>query len=324
MSGSDNQTRKRFGEHLRSLRARAELTQDAAVTRIKASDPSGGTDWKQSTLARIELGSLAIQPTALATLAAAYGEPLDRIATAFAAIMIYDTPLPRYFTEQSSRPPMPPSSPAIFFASNAVEIWTLPEIVEWERNFADRYPGRKDLALWIVSPTFVDHRNPEIQKVVVDCLIMRGVSLTYFIDEGDYGEKRNFGRFLDRVTLKLADHVARDGETRPYADPSTWGKIQVYKLRPSDLAWFTSSLVIANPDDIRFQRRAGEGFMIVPVEGEHTLGIPMHGQNLDSFVTTIYSQIEECQRPDDPRNGDWIQDALAIHPTYKRMVLHDE
>lgn len=326
MSGNENKAKRRFGEYLRGLRERMDsVSQDAAVKLIAEHTPSGSAAWKgQSTLARIEAGSVAIQPTALAALAAAYNEPLDRIATAFAAIMIYDTALPRYFSEPSSRPVKLSSAQSLFFASNAAEIWTLPEVVQWEHDFADRFPGRKDLTLWIVSPTFVDHKNPTIQKVVVDRLLMRGVSLSYFIDEGDYGEKRNFGRFLDRVTYMLADHLAAATAENGAIDRTNWGKIQVYKLRPSELAWFTSSLVIANPDDIRYQRRAGEGFMIVPVEGEHTLGIPMNSQSLDSFVTAICGQIEDCQRAGDGREGDWIQDALKIHPTYKRMVLKDE
>lgn len=327
MSGNENQAKRRFGEYLRGLRERMEgnVSQDAAVRLIAPHVRSGSDAWKgQSTLARIEAGSVAIQPTALAALAAAYNEPLDRIVTAFAAIMIYDTALPRFFSEPSARPVKLSGQQSNFFASNAVEIWSLPEVVQWEYDFADRYPGRKDLALWIVSPSFVDHKNPSIQKVVVDRLLMRGVTLSYFIDEGDYGEKRNFGRFLDRVTYMLADHISAASTENGTVDPSNWGKIQVYKLRPSELAWFTSSLVIANPDDIRYQRRAGEGFMIVPVEGEHTLGIPLNSQNLDSFVTAIYGQVEDCQRAGDPREGDWIRDALKAHPTYKRMVLNDE
>lgn len=298
MPNSEKGPRQLFGEYLRGLRERDGLTQDLAVKRILENADGDSFAWKgQSNLARIELGRVAIQPDSLPTLAAAYGEPLDRMVTAYSALMIYKVPLPRYFNERSKRPPVEANARSSFFSSDAVEMWSLAEIALWERGLAERFADRKKTTLWIVSPTFVDHKNNEFLNIVVDYLLLRGVSLTYFIAESDYGDEEVFGKFLKKVTKRLEACYESIRAEQEYSSGLNWiqrlGTLSAYKLCRDELAWFTSSLVIANPEDTQLGLRGAEGFMIVPVEGAHTLGIPLLGSALEGLVDKIETQTEK-------------------------------
>jgi transcriptional regulator with XRE-family HTH domain len=318
---------RRLGAYLRGIRELRGLSQDEAARRIFGQPGRAETN-KQSTLARIELGRVAVRPELLRTFSEVYREPLDRLAVAFATIMIFDKEVPAFLNEKTRRigslwasadhsfDTSLPDENAFF--SNAVEIWSFQDIARWERELASRFSGRPDLALWVVSPTFVDHKSAEFLAIVVDCLILDGVELTYFVAERDLVPGECFDTFLDRVTFRLRDHRNQkfEGASRE-VDPKKLGKIRVFGLSADDLAWFTSSLVIANPDGIQSGRTDAEGFAIVPVEGEHAFGIPLPRSELAGIVNRITRQIEKRERdPDAP--GTWHPDALSTYPRFMR------
>lgn len=306
--------RQRFGAYLRMLRERAGLKQLEAAAELVPI--AGGTEasW-QSLLARYEQGKVQVRPDQLQHFAAVYGEPIQRLGTAYGTVHVYDAPLPAYLNVASEKRPGA-EPPAIFFTSNAVEIWSLPEIAQWEAGLADRNPGTP-AELWIVSPEFVDHRDNAFLQIVVDHLLLRQASLTYFVAKRDIGGGEKFDMFLDRVTTRLVRVLRERGQR--LADANI-GSISVFGLTPDDLTWFTSSLVIANPNDIEAGVPGVHAFMIVPVAGQHTMGIPVEPTQLVTIVNLITRQIEN--RQDDPDNPDrpYIVNALRKHPPFIREL----
>jgi transcriptional regulator with XRE-family HTH domain len=308
--------RELFGSYLRSLRERAALKQLEAGERLQKIGGGTSASW-QSILARAELGKGVVRPEQLPWFAEVYGEPLERVASAFAATHIFSSPFPSYLTAPSLKD-APPTGQRSFFVSNVVEMWSLPEIALWEAGLVRRSPGRDDLAIWIISPDFVDHKDSEFLRIVVDDLLLNGVCLTYFVAQRDLGDGEKFEIFLDRVTIRIRD-VLR-AQRRTLADVRL-GEIAVYGLTNDDLAWFTSSLVIANPDDVEAGADGLNGFMIVPVHGEHALGIPIGGPQLSVLVNRIKRQIERRRRT--PGAAIWTPNALRSHPLFKEEVAND-
>ncbi|MBK8629507.1 MAG: helix-turn-helix domain-containing protein [Sphingomonadales bacterium] len=305
--------RQRFGAYLRMLRE-----QRNAMTQVEAGgklvELVGGTEasW-QSLLARYEQGKSAVKPEQLRLFSLVYNEPLERVLSAYAAAHVFDTTLPRYLDAPSEKRTDIEASQN-FFVSNAVEIWSLPEIARWEASLADRASGAPP-ELWIVSPEFIDHRDSSFLQIVVDQLLLRQASLTYFVAKRDIGGGEKFDVFLDRVTSRIT-RLARERGQR-LADINI-GSISVFGLTPDDLTWFTSSLVIANPNDIEAGVPGVHAFMIVPVAGQHTLGIPVEPTQLVTIVNLIARQIES--RQSDPENPDkpFIINALGKHPPFVR------
>ncbi|HEX8443948.1 MAG TPA: helix-turn-helix transcriptional regulator [Allosphingosinicella sp.] len=316
METTDNSRsqRQRFGVYLRALRERTGMTQIEAGGKLV--DRLGGTEasW-QSLLARYEQGKGAVKPEQLRQFASVYNEPLERMLSAYAAAHVFDGALPKYLDEPSQKRPDIELSQN-FFVSNAVEIWSLPEIAQWEADLADRTSGSPP-ELWIVSPEFIDHRDNSFLHIVVDQLLLRQASLTYFVAKRDIGGGEKFDVFLDRVTSRLARVVRERGQR--LADTNI-GSISVFGLTPDDLTWFTSSLVIANPNDIEAGVPGVHAFMIVPVAGQHTLGIPVEPAQLVTMVNLIARQIENRQADPDNRDKPFIVNALRKHPPFVREL----
>jgi hypothetical protein len=268
----------------------------------------------------MEAGTIGVRPDLLKNMAATYGEPLDRMVTAFAAIMLFEDDLPPYLLAKSRRPPYTVAKGKAFFASNIVEVWSLDDIAEWERGLADRFSDRSDLSLWIVSPNFIDLENPEFLSIVVEHLLIRGVNITYFVAERDLHIGEKFYAFLERVTRRLRRLC--DGKIpTPRAgceNPKAWGEISAFGLTRADLAWFTASIVIANPEDIQSGAPNREGFTIPSVEGEHRFGIPLNDRDLRAIVDRIKFEIESRLEAGNQSPGSWKPKALREHAPFKR------
>lgn len=316
-----------FGQYLRKIRDRAARSQmqlaDQLVSMVGTQDvdaEKARKNW-QSFLARLELGSGSVRPEHLPLLAKAYVEPLERMATAYLATHVFlDAPIPKYLDEAPVKR-LDWSGPASFFVSNSVEAWSLDEIKEWERGIVgSTRPGVRP-ELWIVSPEFVDHKDDDFLKVVVDDLLLKHADLTYFVAERDIPAGQDFDWFLDRVAMRLQNRFRDNGMQLL---ESSVGSISVYGLTPEELTWFTSSLVIANPKEFQGGTDGVSAFMIVPVDGTHTLGIPVHPRELSGIVSAINRQISIRERKNSKIDRIDPDSAVENKPTYDRNALKNK
>jgi transcriptional regulator with XRE-family HTH domain len=322
--------RERLGAYLKQLRERAgpdgKLTQEAAAKLI-----FGGTEdearSKQMMLARIESGHTGVKPETLRRMAIVYGEPLDRLVAAHATVMFYDSDVPHFLADRSRRPLGDPENlKTVFFVSNVVESWSLAEIADWERELPIRFPDDK-AELWIVSPDFIDHENREFLEIVVDCLLMKGVGLTYFVDNRDAGPGGRFDIFLDQVSFRLKDNCSVAKAPPLCKDAKKWGDIAVFGLLPNELTWFTSGLVIANPQRLE-PDATDQGFRIFSVEMPRSklpqhLAIPLRPPELARMVNQISHHIERHEReaglPGESVARTWDKHALRSNRFFREF-----
>lgn len=293
---------EQLGRHFRRLRERAGKSQLEAGTELAALSSNTPLSW-QSMIARIERGK-EINPKHLPLFAEVYKEPLKRLVGAYVAANIFGT----------SPKAVPGDSDDAFFISNAVEIYSIAEMATWEAGLRDRYPAHQRIELWIVSPTFIDGDDQRFLGIVAG-LLCDCVDITYFLDKRDLEADQKFDRFLDRVTARLKSLCApAPASTTPW---TSLGNITAYGLSNDDLAWFTCSLVIANPDDIHAGLADVSGYMVVPIEGMHSMSIPIEHRELLGLVSRIKHQVEKIE--DGRLEGrTYRNDALRNHAKFKK------
>ena len=80
-------------------------------------------------------------------------------------------------------------------------------------------------------------------------------------------------------------------------------------------------MVIANPREFQGGAAGVSAFMIVPVDGEHAFGIPVHSRELSGIVSAINRQILTRERINAEREATEPSPEGKKPATYERNVL---
>ena len=326
---TDAEAKGKFAAYLAELRLGAGMTRAAAAKKLVSleqgftSSATKPADWA-TRLTRLESGQFNVQPSDLEKLSVAYNQPLERLAAAFLAAYVFrsasmpkasdwadlDRPVGSLSAESQQ------GTDTAFFISNEAELWTLGQLALWERDFTAQTDGRQP-SMWIISPDFVDHENDGFLEIVVKDLLLKGVDLTYFIAEQDIGpppfvgsNARKFGLFATKAFLMIKSMLA-SGE---HLVLDRMGTLSVYGLEAPALTWFTSSLVIANPDELQSNKRGIHGFLIAPLNGKPALGIPLRIEEVRRTVAAINHQMTQREI---------LTGNDAYKSTYERNVLRE-
>lgn len=303
---------QRFGAYLADLRSKKDLSQTmAAQTASRATGPAR-LSVTQASLARLELGQTAPRPETLLALAELYGEPFDRMVSAYVSIVMFGQEVPDYFkTPRAGVSDDRPLESHPFFASNRLEAWSLDEILAWESSLS---VGSGPPELWIISTHFADHKDRRISDIIID-LLATGGNITYFIKHGEIG----YGSSSDLLLNTVIKGLRAKSELQ---HPGTIGEIGLYGLNAAEQAMFTSSLVIGNPSHFDDMRNLPCGFTIVAAAGEHQFGIPLLHHEAKEVVERVRVQIQLRESSGNTEYGIWNPNALTTHPLFKREFDH--
>ena len=157
------------------------------------------------------------------------------------------------------------------------EIRTIDQLAEWERE-------AKPNELWIVAPNFVDDTNLLIAKTVID-LLKNGTNIKYFVNESDTMSTGRFASFKRQVIRQL-------GELYDEANP----QISAHGLTPHDIAWLSTSFVIANPRQaISFESESepSSGYYVLPeADGRPSYGLAISERELARLALNLIEVID--------------------------------
>jgi len=327
LSGSER-AQVEFGAYLKALRAAKGLSQADTFKKAEKLAPDdlpliAPADFEaerddiikalgQTTLVRIEAGKIGhIRSSTLMALASIYGETYEDMLAAYVAAVFYRTTTDRLTANDAVQQAFKREGGARpFFISNATKQVSLREVADWERNLVDRSRDKDNVTLWIVAPNFIDHENKYVQEMVVDCLLMRGAHVTYFVDARDVGGGLKFTTFARSAANLLKSRRAQ-------SEPAKVGTIACYGLTNEELAWLTASFVIANPDDYFRQVDRLDGFMIVSDNGAPSFALKLPDAEVKTLVRRITDRLEvrkEIAAPGKPNNERLIYIPNALKP----------
>ena len=248
---AERRRRRVFGGYLKALRERTSgLSQVEVATRL---------GYKQSSVARFEDGTVEPRPADIRTLSALYNEPLERIVSAYCSAYFFDEDVPSFLLSPSRRTGAPSASGEAFFATNYTEMWTLADVLRWEEALAGAETGGDPKDLWVVSPEFHDHENPEIRKVV-ETLLKAGFTISYFLPDRCSADFAGFVRMMED---RLSSNSRR---------PSLSSQLQMIPLGDPVHSLLMNSAVISFPSWIENSRPGYEAFNIVRIRDQRRPG----------------------------------------------------
>jgi DNA-binding transcriptional regulator YiaG len=276
----DKRRRKTFGAYLKALRERSSnLSQVEAATAL---------EYKASSVARFEDGTVEPRPADIRALSLLYQEPLERIVSAYCSAYFFDEDVPSFLLSRSRRPGAPSAAGEAFFATNYTEMWSLSDVLRWEEALAEVDTGPDPKDLWVVSPEFHDHENPEIRRVV-ETLLKAGFAVTYFLP------KRCSADFAGFVRM-MGDRLSRNSRRPDLASQLTM--VQLDEDEDSgDLvhALLMNSAVISFPSWIETSRPGYGAFNIVRIRDQRrpgdigpVFGIPLAEDEIKKLHGWLY------------------------------------
>ncbi len=236
---------KDFGAYLRKRREQAGLSQSEAAKSITntldGAENRSGISVSQSLIAQLETG-IARNPDepVLRAIASVYGLRYAEIISE----LIKD----KYNLETVRADRL------------KEDVRTVDELADWEKNAVKQ-------TLWVVAPNFVDDHNSHVASTVYD-LISKGIDITYFVDKKDLAP--GTGRFVHFKSLIATKYRLEN-------DKDIGSLIKAHPLGKEELAWLSTSFVIADPQQAllfaKMEEGEASGFYVMPGEG----GQPAYG-----------------------------------------------
>lgn len=315
---------KRFGHYMAGLRREAGLKQSEVCTKAEEIIPTIISDaelptpkpkskittsleerfassFSQTAINRLENGDTTFpKPFFLKGLAKIYDEDLENVLGAYIGCLYFDDGSASVSSVEEIDP---------FFISNATRIFSLDSIFTWESNLVKNSNDSANVTLWIISPQFVDHERKDVLAMVVDDLILQGCDITYFIGEDATKPGQGFDTFLTKAALRILKNNRTDD------DYASLGKIDCYGLSKDELTWFTSSMVIGNPDDLINDNDTPEGFLIVSISSPDGILKPSFGTKMSKMYTvqvimTVRRLIQDRKKNHQKNGLFWRSDSL--------------
>lgn len=197
---ADNLKLVQLGALLRAKRG--ERSQEEIRKRLRCS---------QSMVHQLEAGSINLSNKSLEDIAAAYGIKKEEIVAALVR--------EKYGVD--------PTRASLL----NIPVLSLDDVADWEYS-----TNAEDL--WIVTPSFVDQRQPKMRAAILQRL-RSGTNVDFFVPAADVEQMGAFADYQHQLRFELK--------------PDEFARLTPHKLTGEELRWVTSSFVLANPRSQRVE-----------------------------------------------------------------------